>query len=320
MKKLQRITLVSLALFLATFSLLSPKTKAQTPSLLFGQKHFYTVNFRKNGEAIVLARVVITNNTDQPLKSVKFGFGNDKLTEINALQMILPQACDKYATSAMYSTSTTCEKYTDPDYTSTYSYNPDGEKTKYYRLKPATTGNSFSIELNQPIEADKSGSVVVAYVSKSYVKHWPFGISRYNFRTLSADQRQNETDIAINLDSGLHFKTDYNNSCCIYPMAAGATMDVAGVANISSSSKEIVNPTLDNTVAQIGTYGQKNEKATGVAPDEQFSVKGEFADATWKLYRYEAFWSLVGIVALLALLVVVIRKIRRNHALLKRNN
>ena len=298
--------LLYIALSLLTLVGLGGQARAEN-SLLFGQRHYYSVTFRSNGEAIVMARIVISNSETTDLSSLQFDTGDDKISELSAFQMILPPACEKY----VYNGTNICEKYGDPDYATTYSYNPDGDQIKYYRLKTSENqnDNKISVELNQPIVANKSGAVILSYVSKSYVGRNMLGLRHYNFRTLGAEKRQAETNVAISVDSGLSIHGNNNSYCCIYPLAA-STKDMAVMSGSSESgSTPIENSTFDSVVAGIGSGGQRNEKATGIAPHEQFSFKGEYADKAWKLYVCWILLSLITLALVILALTWLIRKI-----------
>lgn len=307
---MKRLVLALAGIFMIPL-IIAPPARAVNDGLLFGQKHAYSVTFRKNGEAIVYARVTVSNAASDPLSELSFSTGSDSITELTALQMVLPPACEKYN----YSSGTTlCEKYGDPDYSTTYSYNPDGEQTKYYRLDPKQENGTIKLTLHDAIVPDKSGAVILAYVSKSYVTGGLFGTQRYAFRTLGAATRQSDTTIGISLDSGLTFKEKQPQYGGVIPMMGVAELS-ARDTNAGTVSA-IENKTLDNTVAMIGS-GQKTETASGVAPNEQFSVTGEFATSRTKLYWREIVWSiltlLVSVAVMVVIIVVLIRQARKSR-------
>lgn len=300
---MKRILSFLSALVLPLTFLASLPAHAASDGLLFGQKHAYSVTFRKNDEAIVYARVTLSNNTESPLSEVTFT-GDSSISELSVLQMILPPTCEKYSYTAL-SSSSVCEKYGDPDYTTSYSYNPDGEQTKYYRLNASQDSNGkITVPLHDPVAADKSGAVILAYVSKGYVKNGIFGTKRYEFLTLGASSRQSETSIGISLDSGLFFKTTPENNGGVMPMMGVAEL-TARDSDISTGTVAIENKTLDSTVASIGS-GQITETATGVAPEERFSVKGEYAVSRTRLYWREITWALSSVLATLSIILIVV--------------
>ena len=294
--------------------MLSVPARAQS-ALLFGQKHYYSVTFRANQEAIVYARIVLTNNSETPMTTAKFTNGSSKINELVALQMILPRSCDKY--SNVYPTminTPACDKYSDPDYTTTYSYNPDGEQTQYFPLKTDKSDSDFTVNLSKPIEASKSGSIVLAYVSKDYVTSGAYGVKNYDFKTLGAEARQGDTAVANDVDSGLTLKGAIDEKRDGIPPMMGiaelSTKDSAGTVAIS-------NKTLDSTVSGIGSGGKKSETATGVAPGEQFSARGSYAADSWRLYAKVTtivIIATVGTVLLFVLiLIALVRKWLRPH-------
>jgi len=66
---------------------------AANTSLLFGEQHSYSVTMRGNGEAVVTARLAITNNTDIAQKTFTFEIPGLTISELTGYQQHLADTC-----------------------------------------------------------------------------------------------------------------------------------------------------------------------------------------------------------------------------------
>ena len=85
-----------------------------------GQDHAYTVVFRGNGEAVVSARVVLTNKGETPLSEISLRVPKMEPKDVFVYQVIREKQCARYGISVYDPATRTypqvCEEYADPDY------------------------------------------------------------------------------------------------------------------------------------------------------------------------------------------------------------
>lgn len=294
-KKWSRLgAIIYMACLLVLLTSTKPANAQDQNSLLFGQIHRYSVIFRGNGEAIVYARIVLTNpSSTTMLNQLQLQPGSGQLSNFTAFQQVLPQQCLQY--SYGYGTNN-CGKYGDPDYSpNNYygGYGNAGGQTQYYPLSVDQGSGSYQITLSKPIAPNKSGAVILSYIATGYVKKSALGLYTFNFETLKATDRISDVQVSADVDSDLLLKgkrsqVNYNNS----------SLGLQGLNESSSTS--LNNPILDNISSQIGAYGPILKTAKGLAPGETLTVKGQYAASWWSLYLNSIIWILVIIAAIIA--------------------
>ncbi len=287
---MKKLTIKTFGVFLfALFLFTGPGNIVSADNdILFGQNHYYTVVFRGNGEAITYAKLAINNPDSKPMTEFSFETPDISITEMTAYQMTLPRVCIEYD----YSTTRTnppCLEYEDPDYTSSYYYGyyRSNEKPEYQKIELTNTGNTYKFTLPKQIEPFKSSAIIVSYATKGYTKE-SLGLYEFNFETLKISSRIQELRIAIETDSDLYLK----NKDSEVNYSVSNSISTTDSAMISSKA-------LDEVVGNIGSYGQINEVARSLSPNESFSVKGEYAKSWFRLYLTEMLIALLVIAAIL---------------------
>lgn len=268
---------------------LAPASAAS--DLLFGQQHAYSVTLRGNGEAVVTARLVITNRTAAPLS--KFTFTIPKLTvsEIAGYQQtITPTPC---VTTTKYPTPVEPCVQVEPDYaTSPYYYSTS--QSTYDKLSFSATGQQYEVTLPKPVAADKQTALLVSYAGKGYVTN-QLGRWNYAVPTIEVSERVSTATIAISVDSDLYLDGGSSNVNYAGKTTAAElqTTDAAGAQPSSAS--------LNRIAAAVGADGQMSKTARNLAAGDSYTVKGTYADAVWKLY-----YGRLAIAAGIILLVVAL--------------
>jgi hypothetical protein len=266
---------------------------ATSSNLFFGQKHSYSVFFRGNGEGIVLARVALKNLEENSLSKFDFEVLNASTAEMVAYQQVISPTCARYD----YTKNQECLQYTEADYFSDYGY-AYGSTTKYNKLKINQAGSNFSVEFPDAIATNSSTALIIAYSSKSYVKE-SVGLYKYTFETLKVNQRVSSSSVAIDVDEDLYLKD--RKSTVNY-----GTSDSFGKA-LGSSASSVASPELDSVSRNIGNYGALIKDTKNLAPNETFTVKGEYSRNWWRLYLSSILITLF-IVALITVGAVLLSK------------
>jgi hypothetical protein len=259
--------------------------------LLFGQSHYYSVVFRGNGEAIVYAKLVIPNPGDTPLADLSFEVPGAVPTEMAIYQMTVPAPCNRYLPMTSGMIVQPCAEYGTPNYDNSYYYGTG--QAHYTKVDFTNSGNLYKFTLPNPVAANDTTAVVVAYAARGYVKD-SFGLFKFDFETLKVPSRITKLQVAVDVDSDLILKGKQAVVNYAVPAAANSTGLglAAGQADISSQE-------FNNTVSSIGSNGAMVKTASNLSPNESFTVKGEYAASWWRL-------NLFGIVMTVVIIILII--------------
>ena len=271
--------------------------------LFFGQNHYYSVIFRVNGEAIVYAKLVVTNSGDEPMTDFSFEVPKVDPYEMTAFQMELPKVCVEYDYSKSYRQGD-CLRYRDPDYNGYYYYYSSGEAT-YSKTKYNKSGRKYTLQLPNELKPQKTTAFLVTYAAKGYVQS-SFGRMKFDFETLKVDSRIQNLDVAVDVDSdlvlrGKRAELDYSSG------QKSLTADSAIQAGINSVE-------LDKMQGSIGRYGVLEKSAKSLAPGESFVVRGEYATTWLKLYTKQILVVLAVIATIAAGLVYLAKWLRKRRS------
>ncbi|HEY4504148.1 MAG TPA: hypothetical protein VJI73_00030 [Candidatus Paceibacterota bacterium] len=267
-----------------------------TTGILFGQEHSYSVVFRANGEAVVTARLILHNSSDKPINEASFQVSGATSQEMAVYQQILPQRCTKQ-TYDEKARAYTCQLLTDPDYSTTaygnyynYDYGNSSAQAETYYSKAviSQTGELYRITIPKPIDANKSGALIVSYIAKGYVKRSIGDLFTFEFKTLQVPERIKKIRVAVNVDSDLAIRGGQSS--------VNYNFDFFGVSQGGSISTPIADPSLNRAVSYIGTQGALLKTASELSPNETFSVKGEYAKSGWRLYAGSVIWFIIVVV------------------------
>jgi hypothetical protein len=263
-------------------------------SLLFGQKHSYSVVFRGNGEAITYAKIVIPNREEQALSDFSFEIPTVDPYEMIMYQMKLPPECVRYD----YNTQPNkCLEYRDPDYGQDYYYYGSGQSAEYTKIKYTKTGNTYNLTLPNSVDPSKSTAIIISYATKGYVDN-TFGLYKFNFETIRVNSRIQSTKVAVDVDSDLFIKgkqssVNYNESAGNMPMAK------------LGDSSAISSRELDQVVSNIGSYGAIIKEGKSLAPNESFNVRGEYAKNWLSLYLNEIILTILVITVIIVFIYLI---------------
>lgn len=263
-------------------------------SLLFGQKHSYSVVFRGNGEAITYAKIVIPNREEQVLSEFSFEIPKVSPSEMIMYQMKLPPECVRYNYT---DPNNPCVEYRDPDYGQDYYYYASGQTAEYIRIKYTQSGNTYNLTLPNAVEPSKSTAIIISYATKGYVDN-NFGLYKFNFETIKVNSRIQSVRVAVDVDSDLLLKgkqssVNYNEGAEAMPMAK------------LGDSSAISSRELDRVVSNIGISGALIKESKSLAPNESFNVRGEYAKNWFRLYLNEIIIAVLVIIVIIFLIYLI---------------
>jgi len=262
-------------------------------SLLFGQKHSYSVVFRGNGEAITYAKLVIPNREEQALSEFSFEIPKVNPSEMIMYQMKLPKECVRYNYT---DPNNPCVEYRDPDYGQVYYYYGSGQTAEYTIIKYTQSGNVYNLTLPNAVEPSKSTAIIISYAAKGYVDN-NFGLYKFNFETIKVNSRIESVRVAIDVDSDLLLKG--KQSSVNYNEAGSVPMAKLGDSSAISSRE------LDRVVSNIGFSGSLIKESKSLAPNESFNVRGEYANNWFRLYLNEIIIAILVIIVIIVLIYLI---------------
>jgi hypothetical protein len=269
-----------------------------------GQDHAYTVVFRGNGEAVVSARVVLTNKGEAPLSEISLRVPFVEPKDIFVYQVLREKQCVRYGIS-VYDPATraypqVCEEYADPDY-----YNYWGV-SKYQKAGVTIEGDTITITLLTPIKANGSGSYFMYFRTGGFVNKNIFGAFNYEFETLKVNDDIRNLSVGIDVDSDLYLKgvkgeIDYR----IDFTSTESFKAVGGAVPVANSA-------IDSFYGNIG-YGRITKTASNLAPLESYSVTGSYATNRLKLYGKELLIVFFAGLTLISTLLIVYKVISKRQ-------
>jgi hypothetical protein len=290
---------------------------AAQSDLLFGEHHSYSVTMRGNGEAVVTARIVLTNTSDQPMTKFSFEIPKLQVTELTGYQQHIPNVCqsggplpltpsngpakDTSSNStgtAVIAPPVRCLTNTQQYYLQD-QYGSSG--STYTRLQFDNLGGTkYSVTLPTAVGPQDSTGLLLGYAGRGYAQG-RFGAYSFDFQTLRVGERVKDATVAVDVDGDQYLldgqtKVSYG--------AARGSKAAASLPNSAATS----NSSLDTIAYGLGQGGEINKEAKDLAAGDTFSVKGTYADASWKLHPGTL--TSLGLVGL-AVLGVVIWAVRR---------
>lgn len=264
-----------------------------------GQDHSYTVVFRGNGEAVVSAKIVFTNKSEENLSKISLRIPRVEPSQLSVYQVIRERPCIIYK-ERLYNPTTrsygpqVCEEYGDVDHYTSYG------KSKYLKAESDLDIDTINIVLPRTVSPNASGSFFIYYRAMGYATKGVFGTFNYVFETLKADDDVRSLRVGISTDSDLVLRGATGEVEYRFEEPALKSLDAAamGVAQESVS--------IDRYVNQIG-QGRITKTASNLAPLESYTVEGAYAKSVVKLYGREIAITLTVILVVIVLTVVLIR-------------
>ncbi len=324
---LATITLLlnSVSLVGAQEKLIAPFPGADSSAGILGQDHYYSVIMRGNGEAVVTAKIIFSNQSEEPLSTLQFQVPRVQPENVIAYQVQRGPECIRYApyptqntplkinpdgssdfvpmdqrsavtNDALYIRDPSCLEYRDPDYYNWYYGN-----TKYNKSEVSVEGDTLTVSLPTPVEPSKSGSILLYYRGMGYVnKSWS-GSFNYTFESLKVNENIRTLQIGISTDNDLVMKD------ALADVNYRTTMESSGMAKMDMAAPTAAsNAQFDQIYQNIG-YGMINKNASQLQPLDSYTVKGEYAKSSWQLYANEVLWAVIAIVVFIILGVLAAR-------------
>jgi len=277
------LTWGNVGLALSVEPIAPPGTDSSPGTLLFGQEHAYSVVFRGNGEAIVYARMVVTNANDETMDTYSFQVSRVMPYEVAIYQQKISSSCVRY------DTGNKCLQYQIPDYTGRYGRRSYAE---YKKVEYIVNSNVYELSLPYPVVSGETTAIVVAYAAKGYVNK-SLGLYRFSFETLRVPARISTVNVAVDVDSDLFLRGKKAQVDYDVPMTDMFMMP--------SASKGVSSETFDTMVGSIGAYGALEKQAKSLAPNETFIVNGTYSQSWFRLYTGSFVIAMVVIAGIIAL-------------------
>lgn len=264
---------------------------------ILGQDHAYSVTFRGNGEAVVSAKVVFTNLTDSPVSSMSLRVPKVDPKDVIVFQVLRERTCiDGYrqlSPDAKPGVPLVCSSYQEPNFYDYYG------NSKYQKATNELHGDTIDITLPQPVKANSSGAFLVYYRAFGYAKKNLFGAYNFTFETLKVEDKIRDLTVGISTDSDLVLKDAKGK--VNYRFESGM------MALKSADAMPMTSPQFDQYYQQIGN-GTVTKKASSLQPLDSYSVKGAYAENSFRLYGKEISIALLVFLVCIAVLFFIAKK------------
>ena len=283
---------------------------------IFGQDQYYSVTLRGNGELAVSGRISFLNTDNSSVSRMKFEMPQKPLDGLVIYQAFHKPICQQYdyqSPDVYYDKNQQifpdnkitrkpeqprCLAYREPEY---YDY-LSGQNT-YTKATYTYENNTIDVSLPHAISSGSTGSLLVFYRLRNATTRTLLGGYTYEFQTLKTEDTIHIVQIGISTDSDLFVKgtkgkvqyspTQYMDSAIMKSAAAGVS-----------------SPQLDTYYQQIG-QGNEIKTSHDLQSMDTYTVKGEYADSAWKLYRKEIVIGLIILAVCLGLVLLIIKKVAK---------
>lgn len=273
---------------------------------LLGQQQQYSVEFRGNGEAIVTAKVILSNSGLSPLSVINIRIPRVVPNDIMAFQILRQGRCTRMGwqtDNGMMPSQKgptdlpVCIEYKQADY-SPYSY----EGTTYQKSLTNLSGDTIAITLPSPIKPNASGSFLLYYRAMGYAKKNLLGVYDFTFETMKVNESIVDLQVGISVDAdyflaGVKGKTSFRLDTEVTKTLAAPSM--AGA---------VANSRMDTFVGAIG-QGELMKYAKNLDALDSYTVRGSYADQYYKLYARHIGISLVIFVVVVLALFLIAKKV-----------
>lgn len=320
----------------AVMPIRDPNYPLPQPALgLPGQDHYYTLQFRGNGEALVSLKVIFTNETGISTNQFQLhGFETVNPSDITAYQVTaretctrwiypntpipmdstlekgvstkpvtpvitmtpLPQMGSDYSVNGFYPAKQYCAQYGDADITPYMSGN-----ALYQRANVLLNGGTATVDLMSPVEGGKTGAVVLTYRTFAYAHKTIFGAYDYTFTTLKSDAVIRQAQVGVNIDPDLKLRGVQSGINYAQGITVAPAMKMLELDRVNVSA-----PEFDTFYNQIGS-GMILKQANQLQPEESYTMKGIYAPTTLQLYANDIFLWVIIIAAICLLGLFTIR-------------
>lgn len=312
MKLIKTIFMILLMLLMVSSAFASEAAMpimAPPPDMSFGQNHYYSVVFDEEGDAIIAARLDMTNIGKNNMKSVELEIPGRSMRIVNVVQEVrdIEKKCSRYVYEADVSfyegagSEKRCANWYERQVTRYYSVDK--------HIFPMSKSTRVILDLEREIEPQEKTTILIYYKVHGYVST-SLGLSKFDFETIKLNQDINQIRVAVNVQEGLYLKGGEANVDYIqgFGMMETAKADAVGMES----------PEMTQFSDSI-TYARGYVKnAQGLDPFESFHVEGEFAKSWFGLHSVGVLTSIaVFLVGLIAIVLVVKRIMRTARRSLK---
>lgn len=317
------ITLMAVSIVAATSAI-----PASAASLLNGQEHYYTVQFRSDSKATVYAKLAFQNGqSDKDRDTYTFSLPSGVSADSLSIQQIIAKktevsTCNPKIVIGSSTATQNCPVTTtgyDDDFdffsnNNNYGYYYDyyypesryDDKYEYTDVTPSVNGQTYTVKLPRAIKPHKQGAVLVTFVSTNYVTSAFGGRFNYDFRTLMTDEMIDDASVAINFDEELYSRdVDQKRTS-----GATAANSIKSGADMSASYES---KRIDSLIPTIGNGGEYNRTQTKMLPGDVLGVKGTYATNPTLLFLNEILVGIAITVAAAAALWFGFKHYRKTH-------
>jgi len=152
-------------------------------------------------------------------------------------------------------------------------------------------GDVYSVTLPSPVALDHSTALVIAYSFKGYAKK-SLGLFKFSFETFKVSSYVTKSKVTVDVDSDLYMEGKQSNVNYTTSYDSSEIIGDVGVATATGGN-------IEKIAYSIGNYGPVVKEAKSIAPQETFTVNGEYAKSKFRLYLSSVMTFVLVVVGLL---------------------
>jgi hypothetical protein len=255
--------------------------------VLTGENHHYSLVLKGNGNAVLLGRILFSNQEANPLDQYQLNLPGVQVDNLVAFQEIQKPVCQQYSPTPLPGQPPTCLVFGPPLY-------PDPYNSEYRKLEVEKNGDQYTFRLAEVVKEASFSGVVFSYNSNSYTTQ---RLGKWNFKfdtpqTSSAIQNLN---MSIDTDNrSLHLDVD------------GEKVNYNGATDLKTESLSAADAAR-SIAPMIGTGGRVYKSVSSLTAGESVRVSGSFSESIWLLKLNQILWFLGTLLITLLVVFLIIK-------------
>ena len=289
----------------------------------FGTNQFYNVVFDGEGQATVVAKLIIQNLGKEAINELLLEIPGKNVRIISIFQEAneKEQRCSYYNYNCItYAKDPQCTQYNSQgecvktericikqDQQCASWYNQTIWPPKYYNLEKTeeqlSESKRIKLKLDVSIKEQETGTFILYYKTDGLAAE-RLGVFNFDFQTIKMNFDTQQARVSVGVNSDLYFQGGEAN---VNYQPNFAVFDKAELM----SAKGVQSQELSDFSRNIQYSSGYTKTAQGLDPWESFSVKGKYATSWLMLNKAKLFSGIIIVLAIISGLIFGIRKALR---------
>lgn len=289
----------------------------------FGTNQFYNVVFDGEGQAAVVAKILVQNLGKDTINELLLELPGKNVRIISILQEVneKEQRCSYYNYNCItYAKDPQCTQYNNQgecvktericikqDQQCASWYNQTIWPPKYYNLdkteEQLSESKRIKLKLDVSIKEQETGTFILYYKTDGLANE-KLGVFDFDFQTIKMNFDTQQVRVSISVNPELYFQGGEAN---VNYQPSFAVFDKAELM----SAKGVQSQELSDFSRNIQYSSGYTKTAQGLDPWESFSVKGKYATSWLMLNKAKIFSGIIIVLAIITGIIFGIRKALR---------